>query len=660
MLISWLCSGSDILQDSWQGMYARNRAKGQLITMCGIVGICGNEPIQDDELLVSMRDTLRHRGPDDAGFWKSPNSAVMLGHRRLSIIDLSPTGHQPMSDPRGRFTTVFNGEIYNFRELRDELTLLGHSFRTQSDTEVILEAYRRWGEYCVGRFNGMFAFALYDADRDILFAARDRAGEKPFFYWHYGNTLVFASELKALMQHPEFPRKLDLEAMNFYLTYGYVPWDMCILQGVKKLPQGHALLFERQSNRMKTWGYWFLPKYQSVERFNTQELVHEYKEVLTDAVRRQLVADVPVGILLSGGIDSSLITAIASQVSAKSVKTFTISFPGYAGYNEEPYARIVSDYFGTDHTVLPAEPNSIALLPELARQFDEPIADSSIIPTFLVSRLIRQHVTVGIGGDGGDELFGGYPHYSWLLRQEMVRRSVPTWVRNRISRCADQYLPVGFRGRSYLQGLDGVVQNSFAFVNQFFDRFTRRKLFLPLSTMSPDVLMRPECFKSEMELPGKTVLQRATAADFMFYLAEDLLVKVDRASMLNSLEVRAPFLDYRIIEFAFSKVPDALRVHGSRRKILSRLLAQDLLPKTLDLNRKQGFTIPLAKWFKGEWGTYMKSILLGSDTWFDRKIVANLIEGQERGLANTQRLFALAMLELWRKEYCVALPDTNW
>jgi asparagine synthase (glutamine-hydrolysing) len=627
--------------------------------MCGIVGICGNEPVQSEKLLVSMREALRHRGPDDAGFWKSPDSAIMLGHRRLSIIDLSPAGHQPMSDADGRYTIVFNGEIYNFRELRDELASLGHSFRSQSDTEVILEAYRRWGERCVERFNGMFAFALYDADRDILFAARDRAGEKPFFYWHYGNTFVFASELKVLMQHPVLPRRLDLEAMNFYLTYGYVPWDMCILQGVRKLPQGHALLFERRINRITTRCYWSLPEPQSIERLDTRDLVHEFKELLTDAVRRQLVADVPVGILLSGGIDSSLITAIASHVSAKPVKTFTISFPGHAGYNEEPYARIIADHFGTEHTVLPAATASIELLPELARQYDEPLADSSMIPTFLLFKLIRRHTTVAIGGDGGDELLGGYPHYSWLVRQDMVRRCVPAWVRSRISRCAYQCLPIGFRGRNYLLGVEGEVQNSFAFVNQFFDHCTRGKLFLPLRAISPDVLVRPERFKAEMELPGKTVVQRATAADFISYLADDLLVKVDRASMLTSIEARAPFLDYRIIEFAFSKVPDSLRVNGGKRKILSRLLAQDLLPKALDLRRKQGFTIPLANWFKGEWGTYMKSILLDSDAWFDSKIVTELLVGQERGLANTQRLFALTMAELWRREYRVNLPSTG-
>jgi asparagine synthase (glutamine-hydrolysing) len=627
--------------------------------MCGIVGICGREPIQDDKMIVSMRDTMHHRGPDDSGIWKSRDSAVMLGHRRLAIIDLSPAGHQPMSDASGRCNIVFNGEIYNFRELRDELASFGHTFRTQSDTEVILEAYRRWGERCVERFNGMFAFALYDADRDILFAGRDRAGEKPFFYWHCGNTLMFASELKALMRYPGLPRRLDPEAMNFYLAYGYVPSDMCILQGVRKLAPGYALLFERRINKIAIRSYWSLPEPQSKERYDSRELFCEFKELLTSAVRQQLVADVPVGILLSGGMDSSLITAIASHVSAKPVKTFTISFPGHAGYNEESYARIVADYFGTEHTVLPATTASPKLLRELARQFDEPIADSSMIPTYLVSSLVRQHATVAIAGDGGDELFGGYPHYSWLLRHNMARRSVPTWVSSRVSRCAEQYLPIGFRGRNYLMGLDGTAPNSLASINQFFDHRTRRKLFSPLRTIPSDTLMRPEIFKAEMELPGKTVVQRATAADFNLNLADNLLVKVDRASMLASLEVRAPFLDYRLIEFAFSKVPDSLRVHGGKRKILERLLAQNLLPKTLDLTRKQGFSIPLAKWFKGEWGTHMKSILLDSQTWFHREIVTELIKGQKRGLANTQRLFALTMFELWRKEYCVELPHAG-
>jgi len=399
-----------------------------------------------------------------------------------------------------------------------------------------------------------------------------------------------------------------------------------------------------------------LPEADVIEQCDVQDLIFEYKTLLTDAVRRQLVADVPIGILLSGGVDSSLITAIASHVSVKPVKTFTISFPEHAGYNEDAYAQIVADHFGTEHTVLPASAVSIEILAELARQYDEPMADSSLIPTFLVSRLIRQYATVAIGGDGGDELFGGYPHYSWLTYQEMARKFIPSWTRSLIAYGATHCLPIGFRGRNHLLGMKGETQNSFAFINYLFDHHARPKLFLPLSAMSSAKLREPEQLKAATELSGKTVIQRTTAIDFMFYLADNLLVKVDRASMLASLEVRAPFLDYRLIEFAFRKVPDSLRVHGNKRKILSRLLARDLLPKKVDLKRKQGFTVPLAEWLKGEWGDYMKSILLDTDTWFNEKLITTLFKGQEYGLVNSQRLFSLMMFELWRKEYRISCP----
>jgi asparagine synthase (glutamine-hydrolysing) len=367
------------------------------------------------------------------------------------------------------------------------------------------------------------------------------------------------------------------------------------------------------------------------------------------------VADVPVGILLSGGIDSSLVTAIATQVSDKPVKTFTISFPDHSGYDEAPFAQIVSDHFGTEHTVLPAETASVDLLPELAGQYDEPLADSSMIPTFLVSRLIRQHATVAIGGDGGDELFAGYIHYSWLLHQETARKYLPAWSRTLVSRSVKACMPVGLRGRSYLLGLEGEVQNSFPFINQFFDCRIRRRLFQPFRGISPHSVASAERFKTGLKVSGRTLVQKATAVDFMTYLADDILVKVDRASMLTSLEVRAPFLDHNIIEFAFSKVPDSLRVNGNDRKILPSLLAQELLPGELDLKRKQGFAIPIAQWFKGEWGTFMKSVLLSGDSWFDHAIVKRLIYGQEHGLANTQRLFALMMFELWRRTYNISL-----
>ena len=622
--------------------------------MCGIAGISSYRNGDHRETVIRMSDSLCHRGPDDSGMWATPDGTLVLGHQRLAIIDLSGAGHQPMHYSSGALTIIFNGEIYNFKELREKLAIQGYPFRTHSDTEVILASYLRWGGDCVDQLNGMFAFAIYDKDKDLLFLARDRAGEKPLFYWHSGNSFAFSSELKGLMKCPFIPRRLDLTAMNFYLAYGYVPRDMCILEGVKKLPQGHVLILERQKNLLRSRAYWSLPKQEMHKHDDANELVAELRGLLTDSVQRQLVADVPVGILLSGGVDSSIVTALASEVSSRAVKTFTISFPDHAGFDESKYARIVANHFGTEHTVLPAESASYELLPELAAQYDEPMADSSMIPTYLVSKLIRQYATVAIGGDGGDELFGGYFHYSWLRHQERLRKYSPALFREVLSKAACRFLPAGFRGRSYLIGAGDTIERSFSFVNQFFDAQLRKRLFDPLLCLTNDELEYPERYKGTLATPGASTVQKATTVDFMTYLADDILVKVDRASMLTSLEVRAPFLDYRIIEFAFSRVPDSLKIIGNQRKILPRLLARQLLPQELDLDRKQGFAIPLSQWFKGDWGHYMKSIILDSDTCFTRNEVSKLIRNQERGLANSQRIFALTMFELWRKEYGIS------
>lgn len=620
-------------------------------SMCGIAGISGLEHPDLIGMAGEMNDALRHRGPDDSGLWALPDRSLVLAHRRLAIIDLSTAGHQPMHSPDGKATIVFNGEIYNYRELRDILSATGYLFRTQSDTEVILAAYLHWGERCVEKLNGMFAFAIYDIENDRLFLVRDRAGEKPLFYFHSGGCFVFASELKALMKCPVITRRLDLQAMNFFLAYGYVPRDMCILEGVKKLPPGHVLTLDRGNSHLRSRPYWTLPAFDNNAPCDAQELVDELETLLIDAVQRQLVADVPVGVLLSGGVDSSIVTAIASQISKRPVKTFTVSFPGHASHDESCYAQIVSEHFGTDHAVLPAESASFELLPELASQYDEPMADSSMIPTYLLSKLIRQHATVAIGGDGGDELFAGYSHYGWLMRQEQMRRIVPGAFRSALAASVQHLMPVGFKGRSFLIGTSGPMERSYSFVNQFFDSRLRQRLFSPLQACTPFELEWPERYKGELVAPGGSTIQNATSIDFMTYLADDILVKVDRASMLTSLEIRAPFLDYRIIEFAFSRVPDSLKVMGNQRKILPKLLAKKLLPEELDIGRKQGFAIPLTSWFKGDWGDYMKSVMLASDACFDRNEVAVLIRNQERGLANSQRIFALTMFELWRKEY---------
>lgn len=625
--------------------------------MCGIVGLASTSIIRDRRLIGLMRDSMQHRGPDDAGEWHSPDGRVALGHRRLAIIDLSPGGHQPMFDNTGQLCITFNGEVYNYQDLRCELEGYGHRFRTTSDTEVILEAYRAWGTDCLARLNGMFAFGLYDILARRIFLARDRAGEKPLFYWHTAGRLVFSSELKALMADPTFPRVLDPEALNYYLAYGYVPGTMCILKDVHKLAQGHAAIYELEGDTFRTWRYWKLPETTNQADVPAEELAAELEKLLEDSVRRQLVADVPVGILLSGGIDSSLVTAMAARLSSAPIRTFTISFPGHKSYDESPYARLVAKHFGTRHTELAAEPATFDLLPNLARQYDEPLADSSMVPTFLVSRLIRQHATVALGGDGGDELFGGYLHYNWIQHQERARPIFPRRLRYVVGAAAAHLLPVGLRGRNYLIGFTEDLSRTIAHANVFFDYETRRRLLAPIWRHGGRPTSSPEAYKAGLCPSGKTPLQQATAVDFKTYLVDDILVKVDRASMLASLEVRAPWLDFRIIEFAFSRVPDGLRSAGKERKVLPRRLAARLLPPELDLKRKQGFALPLDNWLKGDWGLYIEGVLNAADPrLFDLRMIRSLIVGQRRGYANTHRLFALSMFELWRREYRVTIP----
>lgn len=625
--------------------------------MCGIVGISSAQPVPDRELLGKMRDAMQHRGPDDFGEWWSPDGRLGLGHRRLSIIDLSPGGHQPMIDPFGQLVITFNGEIYNYQDLRDELRAKGHRFHTESDTEVLLEAYRAWGHDCLRHLNGMFAFCIYDIKKQCLFLARDRAGEKPLFYTQQQGVFAFASELKALMAYPTLPRVIDVKALKFYFTYGYIPGEYCILEGFYKLPPAHAITFDLSSCCLRRWSYWKLPEPQEKDHASSEELSHELEQLLEDSVRRQLVADVPVGILLSGGVDSSLITAMAVRVSPKPVKTFTIIFPEHGAYNEGPYAQIVARHFGTQHTELVAEPTAVQLLPKLARQYDEPMADSSLIPTYLVSKLIRQHAKVALGGDGGDELFGGYYSYNWVFRQELARRYLPAGLRSMFSWLTRRYLPLGVRGRNFLLALYSGLPYAFSQMNIYFDQQFSGKLVIPLRdklTLRPDTA---EQYKIRMCEEARGLPGMAMALDFQTYLPDDILVKVDRASMLNSLEVRAPFLDYRVVEFAFRRIPNVLRSNIRERKIFLKYFAKRLLPPQLNLERKQGFSIPLRAWFKGETGDFMKEVLGEADPkLFNRSEIRKLIANQDRGFLNTERLFALTVFELWRREYKVSIP----
>jgi len=626
--------------------------------MCGIVGIAMRNRRINSDLLIKMRDRLVHRGPDFGGTWVSSDHRVGLAHRRLAIIDLSEEANQPMEDISKHYAITFNGEIYNFQDIRKILEKAGYNFQTLSDTEVLLKGFIEWGADCLKFFKGAFSFAIYDEREKRLFLARDRGGEKPLFWRATPAGFHFASELKALFADQELNRKLDLIAFDHYLAYGYSPREKTIIEGVQKLPPGHALIFELETGKTKMWQYWSLP--ESNPTREESDLVEELRNLLETSIRRQMVSDVPLGILLSGGLDSSLITAIASKISSTRINTFTVTFPGEKKYDEGPYARQIADYFGTNHIELPAnDMPGVEILPRIAQQFDEPIADHSIIPTALISSLIKKHATVAIGGDGGDELFGGYPHYNFLNNLGKYRELLPSFLRFWTSRISASFLPLGFAGRNHLIGLSGNFQNSIAHINLYFDCLSRKRLVKPLLVHKPFFSNDAEKLRTKIIPRNGSILQKATRTDFISTMSEGYLVKVDRASMLHSLEVRAPFLDTDLIEFAFGTVPDSFRATQTERKILLRLLGEKILPKGYDFKRKQGFSLPLQNWIKKEWGTFFKDVLSqASPELFCQREIRKLFSLQERGYNNSNRLFSLVVFELWRREYKISLPNS--
>lgn len=629
--------------------------------MCGIVGTISTQPIEDREWLSIGSERMSHRGPDDLGEWWSSDYRVGLAQRRLSIIELSRAGHQPMHSDDSMITVVFNGEIYNYLELRSELAKLGCKFKSSSDTEVIIAAYQKWGTDCLKKFNGMFAFCIYDDLNKRAFLARDRAGEKPIFLYISENGVRFASELKALLADNRIPRNIDHQALCSYLELGFVPNDGCLLKGFKKLPPAHAIIYDLNKNKIKEWSYWYVPDFEAEintvnKSADVMELSYELENLLSDSVRMQLTADVPVGVLLSGGLDSSLITALAARNSSK-IKTFTISFPEFSQHDESPHARLISDHYGTEHTELVVESASAELLPLLACQYDEPIADSSMIPTFLISRKIKEFCSVALGGDGGDELFGGYTHYSRLLWLDSKLSTIPFFLRKLTSRFASNNIPLGFRGgnlRTYLMLLSADFKNGIPNSQGLFDKISiqrllrNHKIFSNISFIDS----RNKGNISSDIFEKMDIIQKATRADFLNYLPEDILVKVDRASMLNSVEIRAPLLDFRVIEFAFGKVPSHLKVAKNNKKVLLKEMAKHILPKEFDFNRKQGFSIPLKIWLEsGQFRELFWFVLTDDNCLFDKEYVLKLLKDQDDGRDNSERLFSLVILELWRNEY---------
>lgn len=611
--------------------------------MCGIYGVYSSRGDVSEEDLVANRDRLRHRGPDDAGVWRSHDARVGLAHRRLSILELSPLGHQPMCSADGRYVIVFNGEIYNYRELKSALEKLGAAFSSDSDTEVLLAAYRYWGEACLSRLNGMFAFAIYDQGNDSappsLFFARDRVGKKPFYYASRPGAFRFASELKALCPSEGF----SLPALNHYLSLGYVPGNLCIAEGVLKLPPAHCGKLDLGSGELVIRPYWMLPHLQGDYLDDGDEIADEVERLLLDSTRLRLHADVPVGILLSGGLDSSLVTAAAAKTSSGRIKTFSVSIPG-SDLDESVRAEMVSREFATEHHVLTLDQSGLDALEDIALYLDEPLADSSLIPSYLVSRLTRGHVTVALGGDGGDELFGGYNDYSQSIADQASIGWLPDSILAGVAGLAS-FLPAGVRGRNRLASLRHGALQQMIWGRPYFDAVLRQRILRPpvFESLRAQALA-PELFLLGLFRQGKDSVDSMTRTHFGSILPDDFLFKVDRASMMVSLEMRAPLLDYRLVEFAFGRIPSHWKASASGSRMIQRILAKRWLPRDFENAPKKGFSIPLDAWLRkasDQWHQGWIDRLPGA---IDRQAAMGLLRGLMAGRSNGARIFALVML----------------
>jgi asparagine synthase (glutamine-hydrolysing) len=621
--------------------------------MCGISGIfhASERPEIDRKALRRMNGSLVHRGPDEGGEHFEPGLA--LGHQRLSIIDVA-SGQQPLANDDGSVLIVYNGEIYNFQQVAAELTAAGHRFRTRSDTEVIVRAWEEWGEACLERFNGMFAFALWDRRRETLFLARDRLGEKPLYYaWLGDGQLVFGSELKAVLAHPGVRRDLDATALEDYLALGYVPDPKCIFRGVAKLAPGHCLTARRGAPRAAPRRYWNL-SFRDGGVQDVRAVGEELIERLRAATRLRLMSEVPLGAFLSGGVDSSAIVAMMAGLSQEPVNTCSISF-GDPRFDETAYAQLVADRYRTRHHVERVEADDFSLLDTLVQAYDEPFADSSAVPTYRVCQLARKRVKVALSGDGGDETFAGYRRYKWQMYEERLRAVLPQWLRGPLFGVAGalypkmDWAPKVLRAKSTLQG---IARDSIA---AYFHTvsFTPDSVRLPLYS---DSLRRElagyhaiETFRSHARDAPDDALALVQYLDFKTYLPGDILVKVDRASMAHSLEVRVPLLDHTLVEWA-ATVPSGLKLRRTEGKYVLKKSLGSHLPHEILYRPKMGFAIPVAAWLRGPLRERLRSAVvdgaLARSGYFEQRRLTRLVEQHVSGLRDhSASLWALLMLE---------------
>jgi asparagine synthase (glutamine-hydrolysing) len=637
--------------------------------MCGICGwldfdmkFClGNKRAAAER----MNATLAHRGPDDAGVAVFDDAALAMS--RLSIIDLT-TGHQPIANDAETSWIVYNGEIYNFPELRPELEARGHRFRTRSDTEVILHAYEAWGPGCVRRLRGMFAFAIYDrrarvinrsgqpsAVGSCLFLARDRVGKKPLYYYHDADRLVFASEIKALLAHPDVPRRINRRIIPLYLAYGYVPAPFTMFEDIYELPPGHALT--AQDGQVAVHEYWDAA-YPSISglHLSEQEYTKRLRELLEEAVRIRLISDVPLGAFLSGGLDSTAIVAFMARLMDQPVKTFAIGFEDDPSFDELEYARLAAHTYGTDHREFVVRPDAVDLLPKLVWHYDQPFADSSAIATYLVSKLTREHVTVALTGDGSDELFAGYERFAATRLAEAYRRT-PQLMQAALGHLL-RALPEstsydGFvrRARRFVENAPlPLAQRYLGWVGIFHDGFLRELL-------ADDTDVAPVShFKTYFEqVQDVDPIGQLLSVNIKSYLPGDLLVKTDRMTMANSLEARCPFLDQELLEFA-ARIPSDLKLKRLTTKYILKRALEGYVPREIIQRKKHGFGVPVGHWFRTSLKDYVRRVLLSPQAlrrgYFREEALRRLIEEHQNGKRDhSHRLWALLSFEMWHRVF---------
>lgn len=614
--------------------------------MCGIAGIYHLETAKpvDPARLRAMLHPMSHRGPDGSGEWTAPG--VGLGHLRLSIIDIEGSP-QPMASDDEAVTISFNGEIYNFRQLRAELEDRGHRFRTSGDTEVILAAWRQWGPDCLSRLNGMFAFAIHDHQRGCLFLARDRLGVKPLHFARLSDgSIAFASELKGLLRHPLLRREANLSAVEDFLALGYVPDDNCIVAGVSKLGAGHYLLLER-GKPFPAPTCWWSPDFSNRIRASESEAAEHLVHLMRAAVTDRMVADVPLGAFLSGGVDSSAVVALMAEASAKAVKTCTIGFD-QAALDETAYAATIADRFATDHRTRTVAAADFALVDRIADMFDEPFADASALPTYRVCELAREEVTVALSGDGADEAFAGYRRLVFHHQEERLRSLIPAVLRRNLlgplARVWPQmdWAPRPLRARATLASLSKSGAEGYAEAVGVTGPDQRARLFNDAAIRAlGDHVAETRYWQAMAEAPARERLDRAQYADLKIWLPGDILTKTDRMSMAVSLEAREPLLDYRLVEFA-ARLPVGQRIHGNSGKYLMKRAMEAYLPQDILYRDKMGFVTPISHWFRGALAGEAEAVAhrsaLAQSGWFDAGTMARVVDDHKAGRADHGRL----------------------